>query len=200
MGDESQIDKVLMVVAEQCIDKASSVLSKTVRSGAKIELKNVTLSDITDVTAVVNETNHEVAVAYIDLMGDTPFKFLFFVSIRSACTLTDLFVELDPGTTTEYNELVESTVQEIGNILASAITNVFTKNFDIAMQPSPPQVTCDFSGSLFEQFVMSAAMSTDQILLIESEFILVKHHLECFMYMLPMEGSEALLGLSSGGF
>ncbi len=195
---EHTVNRMVQMVAEQSIDRSSQVLSKMLKSGAKIELRRTFMADISEITQKANENNEEVIGSYIDLLGDAPFKFLFFVRTSDAFILTDLFIGEPVGTTTEYNEYVLSTIQEIGNIIASAISNVFVANFQIKMQPSPPVVVRDFSGCIFEEFLVEAAQEKDSLLLIESLFQVVKTEMGCYMYLLPIQGSEKILGFSIG--
>lgn len=191
----SDINRLVKLVAEQSIEKSSEVLEKSLNTNARIDLKEVTLVDISDATAKAYEANQEVVGTLIDLVGDAPFKFLFYVNMSEVFMLTDLFLAQEVGTTKEFDDMSKSCIQELGNIISSAITNVFAANFQITMRPNPPTVLHDFSGSLFEAFVMEVAYEADQLLLIESAFQITEKEMGCKMYLLPVAGSEHLLAL-----
>jgi len=193
MPEEINIDRLLKTVAEQSIDKSSQVLSKMLNCDARIDLKRVAFEDVTTVTQSINESSGEVIAASIDLVGDAPFRFLFWVSVADAYKLTDLFLGQAVGTTKEFDEYTSSTVQEIGNILSSAVTNVFVANFQVAMRPEPPFVSRDYSGSIFEEFVMAVAMDRNELLLIESRFSIAECEMDCRMYLLPLAKSDEKL-------
>ena len=192
------IDRMLKTVAEQSIDKSSQILSKMLKTGASIELKRVVFEDVTTVTQSINETNGEVIAATIDLVGDAPFRFLFWVAIEDAFKLTDLFLGQEIGSTTAFDEYTSSTVQEIANILSSAVTNVFVANFQVSMKPEPPYVSRDYSGSIFEEFIMGVAMDSNEILLIESRFQIHKCAMDCRMYLMPLAKSDETLSFAAG--
>ncbi|MBL8014511.1 MAG: response regulator, partial [Candidatus Omnitrophica bacterium] len=78
-------------------------------------------------------------------------------------------------------------------ILSSAVTNVIVANFQVAMKPEPPFVTRDFSGSLFEEFVMAVAMDRNELLLVESRFQIAHYSVDCRMYLLPLAKSDEKL-------
>ncbi len=198
MESNENVNRAVQLVAEHSIEKSSEVLTKMLNTTAKIELKNVNFVDITEITASVNQSDFEAIGSFILLSGDAPFKFLFYVQLEDAFILTDLFIGQKVGTTKAYDEYVSSTVQEIGNILSSAISNVFASDFQIKMLPEPPSVIRDFSGTLFSELIMDMALQEDKILLIESLFEIVETELNCHMYLLPIDGSERILGFGAG--
>lgn len=150
------------------------------------------MADISDATARVNaeETQSEVIGSMVDMLGDAPFKFLFYADAPSCLTLTDLILHREVGLAKEFDIYVRSAIQEIGNIMASAICNVFSTDFEIAMKPTPPKVIHDFVGTVFQEFVMGTASERDEILIIESTFHIISHDIKCNMFILPFPGSD----------
>lgn len=192
------VNRAISLVAELSIDRASQSLSKTLRTGARIELRKVMMVDITEATAEMNKNNFDAVAAFIDLVGDAPLKFLFMVETKSALLLTDMMLRKPVGTTLATDSFANSSVQEIGNILASSICNIFTAEFLIDLRPAPPALTEDFSGSLFSELIAQTAADQDQVLLIESVFEVVKYKLNCFMFILPLPGSDAIFKKAVG--
>ena len=186
MEDAQKVQRALQLIANLSIDKASQVLSKMIKVGAKIELENVYVADISKATeaVMVSETG-DVVGAYVDLVGDMPFKFLFYVAAEDSLTLTDLILRKELGSTKKFDLYVTSSVQELGNILASAISNVFVSDFQIKMRPSPPKVVHDYASTVFGEYIMEAAAEQNDILMIESQFRVVRMNIKCRMFLLP---------------
>ena len=113
--------------------------------------------------------------------------------------LTDLLLKNEPGTTLQVNEYVSSTIQEIGNILATAIANTFTGNFQISFKPTPPVVFNDYAATLFEDLILQAAAEDNKILLIESKFEIKKINLPCRIFVIPLPGAYKILEFTGGG-
>ena len=90
-----------------------------------------------------------------------------------------------PGTSKEFDELTEGTVQEIGNILASAIGNSFASDLGSTLLPTPPQVICDFAGTIFTQLIFEESIDNDRILLTETKFKLCDTEIDCYFFLLP---------------
>jgi chemotaxis protein CheY-P-specific phosphatase CheC len=194
MEESQKVQRALQLVASLSIDKASQVLSKMIKSGAKIELESVYMADISKATEtiMVAETGNVVG-AYVDLVGDMPFKFLFYVAAEDSLALTDLILRKELGTTKKHNAYVESAVQELGNILASAVSNVFVTDFQIKMRPTPPVVVHDYASTVFGEYIMEAAADQNDILMIESQFLVVRMNIKCRMFLLPTGETQTTL-------
>ncbi len=194
MDESQQVQRALQLIANLSIDKASQVLSKSIKVGAKIELENVYVADISKATeAIMVSDEGDVVGAYVDLVGDMPFKFLFYVAAEDSLTLTDLMLRKELGTTKKFDIYVTSTVQELGNILASAVTNVFASDFQIKMRPSPPKVVHDYASTVFGEYIMEAAADLNEILMIESQFRVVRMNIKCRMFLLPTGDTQKTL-------
>ncbi len=196
---DKEIDRALKLVANLAIDKASQVLSKMVKAGARIDVENVALVDITEATEKIMRTEEgEVVGAFVDLIGDMPFKFLFYVDAQDSLTLTDLILRRELGTSKKFDLYVTSSVQELGNILASAVTNVFATDFQIKMRPSPPRVVNDYTSTVFGEYIMEASADQNEILMIESQFKVVRMNIKCRMFLLPQGDAQKELSTLLG--
>ncbi len=192
MTDE-KIDRAVTMIAKLSIDKSSQVFSKTIRSGARIEMEKAYMADISEASAKAYAEDKEVVGSFIDLDGDAPFKFLFYINDTDSLIITDLMLRREVGLTTEFNIYAQSAVQEVGNILASAISNVFSADFGIALKPTPPSVVHDYAGTIFEEYLLDVAAEKNEVLMIESKFSIVHSDIKCSMFLLPYPGSERVL-------
>jgi chemotaxis protein CheC len=194
MPEKKDVHYVLRIVAKLSIDKASQVLSKMVRAGSRIDLEKVYVVDISKATEdVIANEQGDVVGAFVDLVGDIPFKFLFYVDTKDSMMLTDLILRRKEGATKAVDTYTLSAVQELGNILSSAITNVFASDFQVAMKPSPPTVVHDYASTIFQEYIMDAAADQNEILMIESVFRVVKMDIRCRMFLLPKSDAQKTL-------
>jgi chemotaxis protein CheC len=167
------------------IDHASRALSKSLKAGAKIEMETTSIADISTITEQMNDNPLEMSGVLVNLEGDVPLKLLFLVPLEGVFKLSDLFMRKPVGTTTEFDEFTESVIQEVGNILASSISNVLVSDFGVKSTLSSPTVLNDFAGTIFSMFVMEEGMLTDELLLIETRFEISRVELECYLFLLP---------------
>ncbi|HNX91075.1 MAG TPA: hypothetical protein PKG81_04390, partial [Candidatus Omnitrophota bacterium] len=79
MSDKVKLSRAVELISKLSIDKASQVFSKLIKSGARIELEKAYVADISEATAKIAADNNEVVGVYVDIVGDIPLKFLFYV-------------------------------------------------------------------------------------------------------------------------
>lgn len=186
--------RVINIIFGLSIDHASRALSKTLKTGAKIEMLKTSVADISMLTEKMNDNPEEMSGALVNLEGDAPLKLLLLVPLNGVFKLTDLFMRKPIGTTTEFNEFTESVVQEVANILASCISNVMVSDFGAKASLSSPIVLNDFAGTIFSMFIMEEGINADEILLIETRFEISKNELECYLFLLPrVDSLEAMV-------
>jgi chemotaxis protein CheY-P-specific phosphatase CheC len=199
MCKETGIDNILKMVARLSIDKASNVFSKLIRTGAKVELEDIYFADMTKITRQFFKDNYgEVVASFVELEGEASFSFLFFVKEESGRILTDLMVRQEVGQTKEHDEYVDAAVQEIGNVLASSIANVFSDNFQIRLTPTPPIVVHDTADVIFVEYIGRALTPLEEMLMIDVTFRVVNQDIDCRMFILPTKDSRQVLTYISG--
>ena len=177
--------KVLDIIVKISMDNASRSFSKTIKHAALIQLVKTDLVDISEITEEMNNDFREMVASILRLEGSLNGKLMFMIPLDGALTLQDFYLQEEPGTAKEFDELTEGTVQEIGNILASAIGNSFAAGLGSMLLPTPPQVLCDFAGSIFAQLIYEESVDNDKILLTETKFKLSNTEIDCYFFLLP---------------
>ncbi|GJQ58724.1 MAG: hypothetical protein D8M57_11440 [Candidatus Scalindua sp. AMX11] len=177
--------KILDIFIKICMDNASRVFSKTIKRGALIELVHTQMVDIGKATEDMNNDSREMVGAMLGLMGEFPGKLLFMIPREDALVLQDLYLGSPPGSTKSLDEYTEGTIQEIGNILGSSIGNTLAADFGSTILPTPPQVMCDFAGTIFQTLILEEAMEHDELILTETKFKLSDTEIDCNFFLIP---------------
>ena len=177
--------KVVEIMSRLSIDRASRALSKILRTGAMISLSKAYIADLSETTEKMNDDLREMTGVMVDFKGNVGCKLLFMLPVNGSFVLTDLFLRQPAGTTKEYNEFTESVIQELGNILASHISNALVSDFDATLVPQPPHVHNDYAGVLFSNLVLEQGMLDDKLLLMETKFEICNTELECYLFLVP---------------
>jgi len=177
--------KILDIIVKISMDNASRSFSKTIKHAALIELVKTELVDISVITEEMNTDFREMVASILRLEGSLNGKLMFMIPLDGALILQDFYLQEKPGTAKEFDELTEGTVQEIGNILASAIGNSFATSLGSMLLPTPPLVLFDFAGSIFEQLIFEECVDNDKILLTETKFRLNNTEIDCYFFLLP---------------
>jgi chemotaxis protein CheC len=193
----------LDIIIKIGIDNASRAFSKTIKHGALIELVRTELVDISEITEEMNNDFREMAGAMLQLKGALKGKLLFMIPFDGALVLQDYYIRSPQGTSKEFDEYTEATVQEIGNILASSISNSLALDFGSSVLPTPPQVICDFAGTIFSSLILEEGIVHDKILLVESKFKIYQTEIDCYFFLLldidTIKESLIKLEKSTGG-
>lgn len=177
--------RVFEVMTRLSIDRASRALSKTLKTGAKITLSNIHIIDLSGATEKMNEDTREMAGVMVNFSGNVACKLLFMLPLNGTLILTDLFLRQPLGTATEFDDASESTIQEVGNIIAAHICNSLVSNFGATLVPLPPMVHNDYAGVLFSSLLMEQAMNEESFLLIDTSFKILKTELDCYLFLIP---------------
>ncbi|MBF0298994.1 MAG: hypothetical protein HQK51_09765 [Oligoflexia bacterium] len=193
-----KFNKTVQLITKMSLDMASVVFSKLTKTDAKIIIDKIYSDDISNISENMNKNSKEVMASLVNLVGDTPMKFLFMVPLNDSLKLTDLILEKKIGTHNEFNMYVESSVQEIGNIMASAICNVFVTTCKIKLVPAPPIVMKDFSSTIFQEYTFDLAMEQNEMLVVESHFDLTNCGINCSLFLLPYLESNKILSSIEG--
>lgn len=176
---------MLNILIEMGIDRASRLLSKTLRTPAIIKIVNTSVLDVCKITERLNEDEREMVASLMIIHEGGDGKILFMVTKKDALILKDLYLEDPVGSSKNYDIYVESTIQEIGNVLSGAICNSLSTDFGISILPTPPLVTCDYAGTIFATMIIDEALEDDELLLIDTRFAVLHYNFDCYFYMLP---------------
>ncbi|MCF6155617.1 MAG: hypothetical protein E3K36_10265 [Candidatus Brocadia sp.] len=185
--------KILEIMSSLSIDRASRALSKSLRTGARISLSKVSIADLSEATEKMNEDQREMISVMVNFKGNEGCRLLFMLPLEGSLILTDLFLRQRIGTSKECDVFTESAVQELGNILASHISNALVSDFNAKLIPQPPQVHNDYAGVIFSNLVLEQGMVDDKLLLIETIFEISGTELECYLFLVPEMTSFAKL-------
>ncbi|MEP9410157.1 MAG: chemotaxis protein CheC [Candidatus Brocadia sp.] len=177
--------KILEIMTGISIDRASRALSKSLRTGARISLSKIFIADLSETTEKMNEDQREMTSVMVDFKGNEGCRLLFMLPLEGSLILTDLFLRQRIGTSKAYDVFTESAVQELGNILASHISNALVSDFNAKLIPQPPQVHNDYAGVIFSNLVLEQGMVDDKLLLIETIFEISGTELECYLFLVP---------------
>ncbi|MBF0208837.1 MAG: chemotaxis protein CheC [Oligoflexia bacterium] len=177
---------LLEVVFKKALAKASSIFSKTLKVEAYFEIYGIHEHKISTLADILYQDNQEVIGVMVDLVGEYKFKFLFMSGIENSKNFTDRILKRELGTTKNLDLYCTSTIQELGNLLSSSISNALVNIFDMKITPSPPMVACDYSATIFQEYIMDLALQKDTIIILETKLNIEKTETKCPMYLLPI--------------
>ena len=103
----------------------------------------------------------------------------------TALALVDLLLGQPPGTTTDLDEMEESAMGEVGNIMGSFFLNALSDATGLTLQPSPPAVMTDMAGAILDVAMADILQESDDALVVETSFSTEDRQIEGTLLMMP---------------
>lgn len=93
----------------------------------------------------------------------------------------------------ELNEMDESALLEVGNIMVSQFLDATASLLGVVMLPSPPAIAIDMSHAAFESIVAQIAVDINEIILFKTELTSKMHDIESTIVMLPDDNTLKII-------
>jgi chemotaxis protein CheC len=81
-------------------------------------------------------------------------------------------------------EMYESTIMEVGNILSSAFCDASADSMDVILLPSPPNFALDVPTAVIDSVISQMAKKSDYIIIFETA-LSTGTNIEIFLALLP---------------
>jgi chemotaxis protein CheC len=152
------------------LDKDINIAVPMIRVG---EIRNLSREFISDIVAGV-------IIALQDLEENkSGYLYIRFPETSSKQIATNLF-----GMEDFDEEMYESTIMEVGNILSSSFCDASAEFMDIILLPSPPSFAVDVPTAVIDSVVSQMAKKTDYIIIFETS-LSSDSNIEVFLALLP---------------
>lgn len=93
-----------------------------------------------------------------------------------------------PSDATASQEIIESALKELANILVNSFLNSVTKLLDVNVLTSIPLLTRDMFGAIVSSVYMESGQYDDTILILKNEFYYMGERMEAALYFVPKPG------------
>ena len=117
---------------------AASALSQLTNQHVRVSVARVTPLGGEGFDESFDLGREEIAGASMQIFGSVTGKIWFVQPESHARMLGDFLLGLDVGTTTEFDEMVESCFKEVANILGGAYLNALSRFLKLTLMPSVP--------------------------------------------------------------
>lgn len=137
------------------------------------------------------------------VLGDAPGIVLFIFDGESTFHLVDMLMGLPVGTTGELDEMAQSAIKEIGNVLTGSFVSAISMMTGLHMVTTVPLFAFDMLGAVLTSLMVAAGRVEDQVLVIETELFheeetLIKGHFFLLTEPGAIDRLMAALGFSAG--
>ena len=185
---EAQLD-VLREIGNVGAGNSATALSRLIKYRIEMNVPHVALVPIEEVPEFVGGPELVVAGIFLRVYGKAPSNILFLIPRESAFALVDTLLGRERGETIELDNMDESALMEIGNILAGSYLNAFYTFTGMSMLPSIPALAVDMAGAILNVVLVQLGEMGDHALLIETNFVAEDRSISGQFFLVPDPGS-----------
>lgn len=163
---------------------AATTLSQMLSSPVEMSVPTIKVVDVTQLGSHIGEES--AALVVFELQGEIPHGgyIIFYISRKSAVYLTNTMLGLtDPDR--PLNEMDESALLEVGNIMVSAFLDATAELLGFIMLPSPPVLTIDMAHAAMQSLIAQMQEEVDEVMLFSTELVCSEHKIDSDIIMMP---------------
>lgn len=148
--------------------------------------KFVTLEDAMNTVGGLEEV---VACVSLHVDGDVPAQILFIFNQQSTLYLVDMLLGMDKGTTQHLDEMGESVVKEISNVLTGSFLGAIGSMTQLTMTPTVPMFAYDMLGAVLSTCLVAGGYIEEHILMIETTLFEEHENIKGHFFMITEDES-----------
>lgn len=163
---------------------AATTLSQMLGSTIEMSVPAIKVVDLSQLGEYMGEES--AAMVAFELQGDIPHGgyILFYITRESAIRLTNTMLGMTE-TSRPLNEMDESALLEVGNIMVSAFLDATAELLGFVMLPSPPSLTIDMAHAAMQSLIAQMQEETNEVLLFSTELVCEEHRIDSDIIMMP---------------
>jgi len=165
-----QLVQMLSGVAQDGAIRAGRGLSGLMGQEIVIHVPSVRAGTKVDACDAVGGEESVVLGAYLSISGDITGHVMLLFPVARALECADLMCGQPVGTTTEPDELAQSAIGELGNIVGSAFINALADRVNLILHPSPPTIVNDMAIALVESIYAEILGQGGDVVMIDTVF------------------------------
>ncbi|AFV02544.1 Chemotaxis protein CheC -- inhibitor of MCP methylation [Dehalobacter sp. UNSWDHB] len=174
---------------------AATSLSKLLQARIDMSVPKVWLVPLEKLGEALGEYDTVQVALYLKVEGDAPGKAIFVLPIESARVIAQKLLSLPERPDIFSDEMAQSALQEVGNILVSSFIIALSKFSGVLLHPSIPAMAIDMVGAIIDGVLLEEGIIDDDVLIIDTKLSGVKE-VEGKFFFIPSKGSlDKLLGV-----
>ncbi|EHL04570.1 CheC-like family protein [Desulfitobacterium hafniense DP7] len=185
--DQMQLD-ALREIGNIGSGHAATALSTMLNRRIEMSIPEVKAIEFEKAPMVIGHLEVPQAVIYVKVEGDASGKAVFFFPLESAEILVQALFGSNESFNLFDNEMAQSALKEVGNIMVSSFLIALTEFSGVPLQPSVPALAVDMVGAIFDAILLEDGILEDTVLFINTQLTGIPQ-IEGKFVFLPDEGS-----------
>jgi len=169
---------------------AATTLSQMLGSTVQMSVPAIKAVDISELGTYMGE--EQAAMVAFELQGEIQHGgfVIFYITKESAIRLTNTMLGLT-DMNRPMNEMDESAIIEVGNIMVSAFLDATAELLGFVMLPSPPALTIDMAHAAMSTLIAGMGEELNEVLLFSTELTCDEHKIDSDIIMMPESSTLA---------
>jgi len=173
---------------------AATALSTLLQRRIEMSVPKVWAIPFEQIAGIIGQLDTPQVTIYVKVEGEAPGKAVFFFPVESAQIVVQALFGSNETMDLYSDEMAQSALKEVGNILVSSFLMALTQFSGIPLQPSVPALAVDMIGASLDAIFLEDGMLDDTVLFIDTQLTGIPK-IEGQFIFLPDQGSmERLLG------
>ncbi|HOP75156.1 MAG TPA: chemotaxis protein CheC [Bacillota bacterium] len=168
---------------------AATALSQLMSERIEMTVPNVSILTLSKVSDFLGGPEKNVVGIYMKVFGDAPGKIMFLFNYDDAQTLVKIVNSKTLPGDVEIEDLDQSVLQEISNIMTGAYLNAISRLTGLNMLSSVPAYACDMAGAIINSALLDFGMVGDYAMLIDTQFKMTQEKMDGHFFLIPDPGS-----------
>lgn len=148
---------------------AATSLSNLLQTRIDMSVPKVWLVPLDRMDEALGEMDAQRVALYLKVEGDAPGKALFVLPLHSAKIIARTLLWMDEYPDIINDEMAQSALREVGNILVSSFVIALTQFSGIMLQPSTPALAIDMIGAMLDAVLLEDGQVDDKVLIIDTK-------------------------------
>jgi chemotaxis protein CheC len=166
---------------------AATALANFLDRKINMTVPRVEIIPIEDVPEVTGDIEEEIIGVLLKVRGEAPGSILFLLKRESSEHLLELIFKNNKMTGDD--ELKESAITEIGNIISGSYLSAINQITGFNLCQSVPAFARDMAGAILSSSLLSVNESSDYAILIETQFFNGTKQIRSNFFLIPDPGS-----------
>lgn len=167
--NEMQLD-ALREIGNIGSGNAATALSSMLERSVQIAVPKIRVLDYNDVVQALGGPEKLLVGLLFSLSGDITGMIMFLLHKEFAHMVLNSLIGSEFDGSSELDDMDQSTLQEVGNIMAASYINAMASMTEMTIDISVPNMSVDMAGAILSVPAIYYANISDKIILIEDEF------------------------------
>ena len=148
---------------------AASALSSMLDRPIDMNVPQINILDYNEVVTNLGGPENVLAGILMSLTGDVSGMIMFLIHKPFVKILLSNLLGMDIEDNFDLDEMSQSAIKEVGNIIAASYVNAIVELTGLAIEISPPELSVDMVGSILSLPAIYYANISDKIIFIKDE-------------------------------